>query len=209
MGTSNHKKHPMLYALVFTAAVSHPVRQLGGTDSNGCCTLSANMAINNLQKFTTDDGKPQLDTNAYGVAPDIMLCKNGTIMFNHWMVGFVSSPLIASHIHKGDEFTNGPPVINACGTNSPELLQLNPDYVNECGPMNSDGVYTGSSVGKVVRMGGEDDPNEGLSDHDVIKNICKDPSEYYLNFHSSYSWLYWKQHGGKPVGMCRGQLGWM
>merc|ERR1712048_620433 len=113
--------------------------------------------------------------------------------------------LIASHIHlatDGDGMSgSGPPVINFCGDNRPGFIDDGTMYRSECSPYKDGQAYMASMQGALVTKF-----NEGMTIADRVKDIAANPDHYYFNFHSVASWMYWQNHGGEPVGMCRGKM---
>merc|ERR1711904_266152 len=163
-----------------------------------CFNLFSSMFFNNLMQSFPDNP----DSNAEGVAT-FKLCTNGALIADTALVYGGQTPLIASHIHMASngngETGSGSPVISFCGSNTPGLINAAGPYPEPCAP------YMGGSSNNANMMGylipGE---NTGTSLSERVRDIARNPGEYYFNFHSVASWAYWSaQPTGEPVGMCR------
>jgi len=165
-----------------------------------CFHVFSDLAMNSL--LQNYPGNP--DSKATGYA-DCTLCTNGTMTCSA-MVFSGRTHLIASHIHyavDGDgDMGEGLPVINFCGDNSAGFINDGTGYPSPCSNY-EDGVADMQNMHGVLVQ----NTNDMFTLSSRIKDIAKNPTKYYFNFHSVASWTYWSHQGsGKPIGMARGNL---
>jgi len=165
-----------------------------------CYDLFSTMAWNNLlQSFPNNP-----DSQAEGFAT-CTLCTDGKLTCNALVYGG-KTPLIASHIHlasnKDGKTGSGEPVFSFCGDNADGLIQLDPPYPEMCAAYMGGNSNNPNMMGVFLNVGANND----MTLADRVRHIGEHPEEYYMNFHSLASWTYWSNHGGGPVGMCRGVM---
>jgi len=174
--------------------------EAGGSSLRGsvkCYNFYSQLNTNPLQKYTNNP-----DSEAFGFAT-CKLCTNGTMYCTSLLHGG-RSDLIASHIHLAEgpnadgTKSEGPPVINFCGSNSQGLILDGIDYTGPCEQWKNGAAHNRDMAGVLVP-----NFNRGMTAAQRVEDIVKRPNMYYFNFHSLASWNHWYP---TPHGMARGVL---
>lgn len=167
--------------------------------SNKCYNVYSRMDVNSLQVY-----KENPDADAYGFAT-CRLCTNSSLSCTSLMHSGTTQ-LIAAHIHLASEGegkdgsnTEGPPVINFCGSEAAGLIRDGTNYTQPCQQWDENGAAHDSHMPGVLVT----NFNRGMTVADRVEDIAKRPHMYYFNFHSLASWNHWYPD---PHGMCRGIL---
>eukprot|EP00443_Scrippsiella_acuminata_P119791 CAMPEP_0115657170 /NCGR_PEP_ID=MMETSP0272-20121206/44544_1 /TAXON_ID=71861 /ORGANISM="Scrippsiella trochoidea, Strain CCMP3099" /LENGTH=376 /DNA_ID=CAMNT_0003095193 /DNA_START=61 /DNA_END=1187 /DNA_ORIENTATION=- len=162
-----------------------------------CYNFYSQMNTNPLQKYPSNP-----DSEAFGFTT-CMLCTDGASRCTSLLHGG-RSDLIASHIHLAEgpdadgTRSEGPPVINFCGSNAQGLIQDGMDYSAPCVQWTDGAAHNKDMEGVLVP-----NFNRGLTAAQRVEDIVKRPHMYYFNFHTLASWNHWYP---KPHGMSRGVL---
>lgn len=162
-----------------------------------CYNFYSRLNTNPLQKYANNP-----DSEAFGFAT-CKLCTNGTMHCTSLLHGG-RSDLIASHIHLAEgpdadgTKSEGPPVINFCGSNSQGLILDGIDYTGPCEQWTNGAAHNRDVAGVLVP-----NFNRGITAAQRVEDIVKRPNMYYFNFHSLASWNHWYP---TPHGMARGVL---
>jgi hypothetical protein len=153
---------------VGTVAVAGP----NGSDNGVRCIF--NTQLSPEAEVRPPDTTDPVTSTASGHA-QVKIRNDGTIEFNVFILNQGGELFRVGHIHRGDVTVAGPVVVHFLG-----------------GP--AGGTASTDEQIRVTGVGVEQQPAAGL---DVASEICNNPTNFYVNFHTA----------DDPQGAIRGQLG--